>query len=112
MNIVQNLLAPFLFQEECRVKIAHEHSVSIWGFFFQNLWIRVSDGHFYCIHTFTRVHVIRFWNQQIESLKSDGVNGPTICSLGEELVNITKQAFRDKFQLRFLKENVQAKSDN
>ena len=34
-----------------------------------------------------------------------------ICSLGEKPVKITKEASRDKFQMRFQK-NVQAKGEN
>ena len=34
-----------------------------------------------------------------------------ICSVGEELVKITKEASKDKFQRRF-KQKVQAKSEN
>ena len=35
-----------------------------------------------------------------------------ICSLREEPVKITKEAFRDKFQMRFKENNLEAKSEN
>ena len=41
-DIMQNLSAPFIFQEECRTKIEHFSISSV----FSNLWIRVSEGHF------------------------------------------------------------------
>ena len=45
--IMQNLSASFIFQEECRMKIEHVLFPSV----FSNLWIRVSEGHFQCVHT-------------------------------------------------------------
>ena len=65
-DIMQNLLAPFIFQEECRMKIEHVLFPSV----FSNLQIRVSEGHFQCVHT------IRFSGEKIGSLKTDRVNGP------------------------------------
>ena len=48
-DMMQNLSASFIFQEECRMKIEHVlfPSVSV----FSNLRIRVSEGHFQCVHT-------------------------------------------------------------
>ena len=66
-DIMQNLSAPFIFQEECRMKIEHVPFPSI----FSKLRIRVSKGHFQCVHT------IRFSEPtKIGSLKTDRVNGP------------------------------------
>ena len=64
---MQNLLAPFIFQEECRMKIEHVLFLSV----FSNLRIRVSEGLFQCVHMF------RFSEQtKIGFLKTDRVNGP------------------------------------
>ena len=46
-DIMRNLSAPFIFQEECRMKIQHVLFPSI----FSNLRTRVSEGHFHCVHT-------------------------------------------------------------
>ena len=64
---MQNLSAPFIFQEECRTKIEHVLFPSV----FSKLGMRVSEGHFQCVHT------IRFSKPiKIGSLKTDRVNGP------------------------------------
>ena len=47
-NIMQNLSVPFILQEECRMKI--ELVLFLSGFFLEYR-IRVSEGHFQCIHT-------------------------------------------------------------
>ena len=66
-NIMQNSLASFIFQEECRMKIEHVLFPSV----FSELRIRVSEDHFQCAHT------IRFSKPtKIGSLKTDHVNGP------------------------------------
>ena len=66
-NIMQNLSAPFIFQEECRMKIEHILFPSV----FSNLRIRVSEGHFQCVHT------IGFSEPtKIGSSRTDRVNGP------------------------------------
>ena len=59
---MQNLSAPFIIQEECRMEIEHVLFPSV----FSKLRIRVSEGYFQCVHT------VRF----LEPLKTDGVNGP------------------------------------
>ena len=60
------LSAPFIFQEECRMKIEHVLFLSV----VSTLRIHVSEGHFYCVHT------SRFSEStNIGSLKSDGVKG-------------------------------------
>ena len=41
-DIMQNLSPPFIFQEECRMKIEHVLFPSV----FSNLRIRLSEGHF------------------------------------------------------------------
>ena len=65
-DIMQNLLAPFIFQEECRMRIEHVLFPSV----FSKLRIRVSEGHFQC------VHMIRFSEPtNIGSLKTDLKNG-------------------------------------
>ena len=46
-RFIQNLSASFIFQEECRMKIGHVLFLSV----FSNLRIRVSEGHFQCVHT-------------------------------------------------------------
>ena len=46
-NIMHNLSASFIFQEECRMKIEHVLFPSV----FSNVRIRVSEGHFQCVHT-------------------------------------------------------------
>ena len=64
---MQNLSTPFIFQEECRTKIEHVLFPSV----FSKLRIRVSEGHFQCVHT------IQFSEPtKIGSLKTDRVNGP------------------------------------
>ena len=66
-DIMQNLSAPFIFQEECRMKVEHVLFPSL----FWNLRIRLSEGQFQCVHT------IRFLEPtKIRSLKTDRVNGP------------------------------------
>ena len=66
-DIMQNLSASDIFQEECRMKIEHGLFPSV----FFNLRIRVLEGHFQCAHT------IRFSKlTKIGSLKTDRVNGP------------------------------------
>ena len=66
-DTMQNLSAPFIFQEECRMKIEHV----LFPFVFSKLRIRVSEGHF------QRVHTIRFSEPtKIGSLKTGRVNGP------------------------------------
>ena len=42
-NIMQNLSVPFIFHEDCRIKIEHVLFTSV---FFSKLRIRVSEGHF------------------------------------------------------------------
>ena len=65
-EIMQNLLAPFIFQEECRMKIEDVLFPSV----FSKLRIRVSEGQFQCVHT------IRFSEPtKIGSSKTDRVNG-------------------------------------
>ena len=46
-DIMQNLSAPFFFQEECRMKIEHV----LFPLVFSKLRIRVSKGHLQCVHT-------------------------------------------------------------
>ena len=46
---MQNLSAPFIFQEKFRMKIEHVLFASV--FFFSKLGIRVPEGHFQCVHT-------------------------------------------------------------
>ena len=46
-DIIQNLSAHFIFQEDCRMKIEHVLFPSI----LSTLWIRVSEGHIQCVHT-------------------------------------------------------------
>ena len=71
-DIMQNLLAPFIFQEERWMKI--EHVLFPSGF--SKLRIRVLEGHFQCVHT------IRFSEPtKIGSLKTDLVNGPLGCAV-------------------------------
>ena len=63
---MENLSAPFIFQEECQMKIEHV----LFPFTFSKVRIRVSESQFCC------VHVIRFSEPtKIGSLKSDCVNG-------------------------------------
>ena len=65
---MQNLSAPFILQEECRLKIAHVLFQSV----FSKLRIRVSEGHFQCVHTIRIAEPTK-----IGSLKTDRVNGPS-----------------------------------
>ena len=46
-EIMQNLSAPIIFQEECRMKI----ELVLFPSVFSKLRIRVSEGHFQCVHT-------------------------------------------------------------
>ena len=64
---MQNLSAPFIFQEEYQMNIEYVLFPSV----FSNLWIHVSEGHFQCVHK------IRFSEPtKLGSLKTDRVNGP------------------------------------
>ena len=61
-DIMQSLLAPFIFQEEYQMKMVDVLFPSV----FSKLRIRVSEGHFHCVHT------IRFSEStKIGSLKTD-----------------------------------------
>ena len=76
-DIMQNLSAPFIFQEECRMKLEHVLFPSV----FSKLRICMSEGHF------QRVHTILFTEPtKVGSLKMDRVNG----SLGEFSVSLGK----------------------
>ena len=46
-DAMKNLSAPFIFQDECRMKIEHV----LFPSFFSKLRIHVSEGHFQCVHT-------------------------------------------------------------
>ena len=48
-DIMQNLLAPFIFQEECRMNIEHILFPSVFQTYGSR--IRVLEGHFQCVHT-------------------------------------------------------------
>ena len=66
-DIKQNLSVPFIFQEECQMKIEHVLFPSV----FSKLRIRFSEGHF------QRVRTIRFSEPtKIGFLKTDRVNRP------------------------------------
>ena len=65
--IMQNLLAPFIFQGECRMKIEHVLFPSV----FSKLRIRLMEGYFQCVHT---IHCSEL--TKIVSLKTDRVNRP------------------------------------
>ena len=92
-DILQNLSAPFIFQEECRMKIEHVLFPSV----FSKLRIRLSEGHFHCVHT------IRFSEPtKIGSLKTDCVNAPLslikeiqAVVRHEELFNIENELFQN-----------------
>ena len=82
---MQNLSASFIFQEDCRMKIEH---VLFSSFFFSKLRIRVSEGHFQCIHT------IRFSEPtQIGSLKTDRVNAPLLNDKWSSSDNSTERSY-------------------
>ena len=66
-DIMQNLSAPFIFQEECRMEIEHVLFPSIYS----ELQIRVSEGHFQCVHTIPLSKPTI-----IGSLRTDRVNWP------------------------------------
>ena len=82
-NIMQNLSAAFIFQEECRMKIEHVLFPSV----FSKLG-SVSEGHFQCVHT------IRFSEPtKIGSVRTDCVNGPLrLGSLTRKIPHSFKQA--------------------
>ena len=66
-DIIQDLSGPFIFQEECRMKI----ELVLFPSVYSNLQIRVLEGHFQCVHT------IRFSEPtKIGSLKTGRVDGP------------------------------------
>ena len=66
-DIMQNLSALFIFQEESRMKIENVLFPSV----FSKLLIPVSEGHFQC------VHMTQFLEPtKIGSLKMDRANGP------------------------------------
>ena len=62
-DIMQNLSAPFIFQEECRMKVEHVLFLSVSS----KLRIRVLEG-------------------EIESLKMDRVNGPLVSKSERRLL--------------------------
>ena len=64
---MQNLLVPFIFQGECRMKIEHVLFPSV----FSKLRIRLMEGNFQCVHT---IHFSE--PTKIGSLKTDRVNRP------------------------------------
>ena len=69
-DIMQNLSAPFIFQEDCQIKWSMFHFY-FHPVFFSELRIHLSEGHFQCIHN------IRFSKPtKIGSLKMDRVNLP------------------------------------
>ena len=68
-DIMQNLSAHFIFQEECWMKIEHVLFPSV----FSKLQIRVSEDHFQCVHTIRFSELIM---TKIGSLKTDRVNEP------------------------------------
>ena len=70
-DIVQNLSAPFIFQEECRMKIEHVLFPSVSS----KLRICVSEGDLQCVHTIRCSEPTK-----IESLKTDRVNGPLVSN--------------------------------
>ena len=77
-DIMQNLSVPFIFPEDCRIKIEHVLLPSV----FLKLRIHVSEGHFQCVHT------IRFSEPtKFGYLKTDRVNGP-IVSINFQIVSI------------------------
>ena len=87
-DTVQNLSAPFIFQEECRMKIEHVLFPSV----FSKLRIRVLEGHIQCFHT------IRFSGPtKIRSLKTDRVNGPLRGDLSQRSpkLGLRKHSFQD-----------------
>ena len=59
---MQNLSAPFIFQEECRMKIEHVLFPSV----FSDLQTRVLEGHFYCV----RSHDLIFGTNKNRILKN------------------------------------------
>ena len=66
-DVMQNVSASFIFQDECRMKIEH----ILFPFVFSELRIRVLESHFQC------VRMIRFSEPaKIGSSKTDSVNGP------------------------------------
>ena len=66
-DIMQKLSVPFIFEEECWIKIKHVLFPSV----FSKLRIRVSEGDFQYVHT------IRFSEPtKLGSLKTCRVNGP------------------------------------
>ena len=76
-DIMQNLSAPFIFQEECRMKVGHVLFPSV----FSKLRTRVPEGHFQCVHT------IQFPEPtKIGSLKTDRVNGPKGFQFGNQRI--------------------------
>ena len=66
-DIMQSFSALFTFQEECQMKIEHVLFPSV----FSELRIRVSEGHFQCVHTIRLSEPTK-----IGSLKTVDVNGP------------------------------------
>ena len=50
--MMQNLSAPFIFQEDCRIETEH---VLFHQGFFSKLRVRVLEGEFYCVQTSDRV---------------------------------------------------------
>ena len=66
-DIMQNWLAPFIFQEECWMKIEYV----LFPYVFSKLPTRVSAGHFQCVHT------IRFFGtNKNRILKNGSCEGP------------------------------------
>ena len=91
---MHNMSAPFIFQEECRMKIEYD----LFLFVFSKLRIRVSEGHFYCVHT------IRFSEPtKIGSLKSDHENMPFFIKGCPTYANVARQHLKLGYLSNLLK---------
>ena len=84
-DIMQNLWELLIFQEECPMKI---EQVLFHRFFFQNYGIRVSEGHFYYVHTI----------RVLEPTKSDPIVRMNHI-LGDDCIHTVDQG-------RFINKNV------
>ena len=95
MDIMQNLSAPFIFQEECRMKI---ECIFYFHPFFSKLPTHVSEDHFHSVHT------IRFSEPtKSGSLKTDRVKG--LYSACFDCINLA--SFGYKRLQNFGQKNVQ-----
>ena len=97
-DIMQNLSVPFIFQEECLIKIEHVLFPSV----FSKLGIRVSEGNFQCVHT------IRFFGTNKNRIRKNGSCEPAFKHYIEEC---TEEVSKDVLQVIYKTVNSASKGN-